>query len=77
MMTALPIIPMAVGANRIIRGVRVEHVCGAPSLSESMDRELTRRIVQTALGALETEVDGPTLFEPAEPAETKEAVHAS
>ena len=77
MMTALPIIPMAVGANRIIRGVRVEHVCGDPSLSETMDRALTHRIVETALGALQTAVDGPTLFEPAEPSEAREAVHAS
>lgn len=77
MMSALPMIPLAVGANRIVRGVRVEHVCGDPALSEEMDRALTRRIVQTALDALQTPVDGPTLFEPSEGVARKEAVHAS
>lgn len=76
MLTALPMIPLAVGANRIIRGIRVEHVCGDPGLSDEMDRELSRRIVHTALRALQTEVRGPTLFEPAETIDKKEAVHA-
>ena len=77
MVSALPMIPLAVGANRIVRGVRVEHVCGDPALSEEMDRALTRRIVQTALDALQTHVDGPTLFEPSEGATRREAVHVS
>ncbi len=70
-------IPHAVGANRIVRGVRVEHVCGDPGLSEETDRELTRRIVLTALKALQTEVSGPTIFEPSEAIPAREAVHAS
>lgn len=76
MMSALPMIPLAVGANRIVRGVRVEHVCGDPGLSEDMDRELSRRIVLTALKALQTEVSEPTLFEPGETIPAREAVHA-
>ena len=51
-MTALPMIPLDVGASRIVRGVRVEHFCGDQRLSEEMDRELGRRIVETAAMAL-------------------------
>ena len=69
-MTAMPAIPLSVGANRVIRGVRVPHVCGDPALSEAKDQELGERIVRTALGALTAPVSSPTLFEPlaAEPA---------
>lgn len=63
-MTAMPAIPLSVGANRVVRGVRVPHVCGDPALSEDKDRELGERIVRTALQALATPVAGPTLFEP-------------
>ncbi len=65
-LTAIPLIPMAVGANRVVRGIRVEHVCGNPNLSEEADRELMMRIVRTGLRALQTAVDGPTLFEPSQ-----------
>jgi glycine reductase len=71
MMTAMPAIPLAVGASRVVRGVRVPHVCGDPALSEDKDREVGVRIVRTALDALTAAVAGPTLFEPfaAEPAQ--------
>jgi betaine reductase len=64
MMTAMPAIPLSVGASRVVRGVRVPHVCGDPALSEDKDHELSVRIVETALRSLTTEVSGPTLFEP-------------
>ena len=63
-MTAMPAIPLSVGANRVIRGVRVPHVCGDPTLSEEKDRDLGVRIVRTALDALTAPVSRPTLFEP-------------
>jgi len=66
-MTAMPAIPLAVGANRVVRGVRVSHVCGDPALSAQKDWELGVRIVETALNSLVTAVSGPTLFEPSEP----------
>jgi hypothetical protein len=47
-----------------VRGARIEHVCGNPGLGPDKDREYGRRIVQTALRALQTPVAGPTLFEP-------------
>jgi len=64
MMSALPSLALNVGAPRVVRGVRIEHVCGDPSLSPEEDQELSEVIVRTALRALQTPVDGPTLFEP-------------
>ena len=63
-MSALPALALNVGANRVVRGVRIEHVCGDPSLAEEADLALGHRIVATALRALQTAVDGPTLFDP-------------
>jgi hypothetical protein len=48
-----------------VKGVRIEHVCGDPSLAEEADRALGHRIVASALRALGSPVDGPTLFDPA------------
>jgi betaine reductase len=73
-MTAMPAIPLSVGANRVVRGVRVPHVCGDPALAEDKDWELGTRIVQTALKALATPVTGPTLFEPMQAALAKEVL---
>ena len=65
MISAIYNFALTTGANRVIRGARIEHVCGDPALSEAADRELRRRIVETALRALRTPVTGPTLFDPA------------
>ena len=56
-------IPLAAEASRIIRGVRVEHVCGDPNLSEENDARLAQRIVGMAMTALQTDVDSPTVFD--------------
>ena len=83
MMSAIPVIPLSVGANRVVRGVRVPHVVGDPSLSVEKDRETAMRIVLTALRAIQTSVTEPTLFEPSETpldpslVQSKEAVRAS
>lgn len=71
-------LPMTTGANRVIKGARIEHVCGDPSLGEQKDFEYGVRIARTALKALETAVDMPTLFNPADmmPA-VRGVVHAS
>ena len=56
--------------------MRIEHVCGDPTLSEAGDHDLNMLIVQTALQALKTDVDGPTIFEPSE-TQILEAAHVS
>ncbi len=65
LISAIPMVPLGAGANRVVKGIRVEHVCGDPRLSDGADRELRRQIVATALRALQTPVEGPTLFDPA------------
>ena len=69
---------MTTGANRVVKGARIEHVCGDPSLGERKDFEYGLRITRAALKALETAVDRPTLFDPADvPSTAPEAAHAS
>lgn len=78
MISAIYELPMTTGANRVIKGARIEHVCGDPSLGEQKDFEYGLRITRTALRALETAVDKPTLFDPADmPPAVREVVHAS
>ncbi|MBI4321402.1 MAG: glycine/betaine/sarcosine/D-proline family reductase selenoprotein B [Chloroflexi bacterium] len=52
------------GANRVIAGTKVPHPCGDPGLPPAADRGLRKKIVETALVALQTDVDGPTIFKP-------------
>lgn len=63
MVSALPSVPLTLGAHRVVRGVRVEHLCGDPGLSPERDRELMLQIARTALRAIQTEVGEPRLFE--------------
>ncbi len=74
--SAVPMIPLSVGAHRVVRGISVEHVCGEPELSVERDHQLMLRITETAMKALETQVDKPTLFEPGQ-SPVEEAGHAS
>ena len=55
---------LATGANRVVRGCRIEHVCGNPDLGPEKDHAYGLRIVRTALRALQTPVSRPTLFDP-------------
>jgi hypothetical protein len=64
MISALPGIALNTGAPRVIHGARIEHVCGNPGLTPEMDQDYGRRIVATALTAVQTPVTGPTLFDP-------------
>jgi len=77
MVSALPSVPLSVGAHRVVRGVKVEHLCGDPGLPPEQDRALMLRIVRTALRAFRTPVEKPTLFEPAETPAEREPVHAA
>lgn len=62
--TAMSMLARQVGANRIVTGVKILHPCGDAGLPEEADRALRREIVKTALKALQTDVDGPTIFVP-------------
>lgn len=60
--TVVPI-SLTVGANRIVPAVAIPHPLGNPSLSMEEEKEIRRGIVDKALKALTTEVDGQTVFD--------------
>jgi betaine reductase len=60
--SALPPLALQAGANRVIQGVKIEHVCGDPALPPEADRALRRDLVERALQALQTPVARPTVF---------------
>jgi glycine reductase len=62
MCTIVPI-SLTVGANRIVPTVAIPHPLGNPELPAEEEKALRRRLVNKALRALSTEVDGQTVFE--------------
>ena len=56
-------ISMTVGANRIVPAVAIPHPLGNPALDKGEEKKLRRGIVEKALEALTTEVDGQKVFE--------------
>jgi len=62
MCTVVPI-SLTVGANRIVPTVAIPHPLGNPSLSAIDEKHLRRKLVEKALKALQTPVDGQKVFE--------------
>ena len=62
--TAIPTLSKQLGANRIVAGTKIPHPCGDPNLPRENDLALRRKILETALEAIQTQVDGPTIFTP-------------
>ncbi len=56
-------ISLTVGANRIVPAIAIPHPLGDPSLTLEEEKNIRRRILNTALKALSTEVDDQTIFE--------------
>ena len=56
-------ISMTVGANRIVPAIAIPHPLGNPALDKDEEKSLRRKIVEKALVALETEVEGQTIFD--------------
>ena len=56
-------ISLTVGANRIVPAIAIPHPLGNPSLSHEEEFDLRYSIVDKALKALQTEVDGQTVFD--------------
>jgi hypothetical protein len=77
MISAIYDLALTTGANRVVRGCRIEHVCGNPALGPEKDHAYGLQIVRTALRALQTAVERPTLFDPLAAAEREEGSHAS
>ncbi len=64
MITAMTMLAKQTGANRIVAGTKIPHPCGDPSLPVEVDETVRRKILECALGVLQTDVDGPTVFTP-------------
>ena len=77
MISAIYDLALNTGANRVIRGARIEHVCGDPDLGSEKDAAYGMMIVGTALRALESDVPGPTLFDPVQTSSVLGVSHAS
>jgi len=77
MISAIYNLALTTGANRVVRGARIEHVCGDPHLGPEKDYAFGMRIVRTALEAMSTSVTGPTLFDPLEQTPELEMSHAT
>ena len=60
--TVVPI-SLTVGANRIVPAIAIPHPLGNPALPIEEEKALRRKLVARALKALETPVDGQTVFE--------------
>ncbi len=56
-------ISMTVGANRIVPAIAIPHPLGNPALDRYEEKKLRRKLVEKALKALTTEVDGQTVFD--------------
>ena len=56
-------ISMTVGANRIVPAIAIPHPLGNPALTLEEEKAIRRRILDSALEALTTEVEDQTIFE--------------
>jgi betaine reductase len=62
MCTIVPI-SLTVGANRIVPTVAIPYPLGNPALSAADEKALRRKLLTQALEALQTEVEGQTVFD--------------
>ncbi len=62
MCTVVPI-SLTIGANRIVPAVGIPYPLGNPTLGERESYKLRVKLVKRALKALQTPVDGQTVFE--------------
>ncbi|MBI4320495.1 MAG: hypothetical protein HY675_18555 [Chloroflexi bacterium] len=63
LITALLSVASRAGTNRVVRGCRFQHPLGDPSRTAEGESKWRLRVVRTAVQALATRVDGPTIFE--------------
>jgi len=58
------IVPISktVGANRIIPAVAIPHPLGDPTKSQEQEKALRRTLVEKALEAMRTKLEGQTVF---------------
>jgi glycine reductase complex component B subunit gamma len=69
--SALPDVPVSMGVNRVVPGVAITHLLGDPRVPLEGERRVRRAILGTALRALATDVQGPTVFDTADVVEVR------
>jgi glycine reductase len=59
------IVPISktVGANRIVPAVAIPHPLGDPKRTREEEKALRRKLVEKALNALQTQIEGQKVFE--------------
>ena len=62
LVSALCPLVKSIGANRIVEGRAVTNMFGDPALPPDDELNYRRKVVATALEALQTEVSQPTVF---------------
>ena len=62
MCTVVPI-SLTVGANRIVPTIAIPHHLGNPAMTPEEEKEVRRKLLNKALHALSTPVEGQTVFE--------------
>ena len=55
-------ISQTVGANRIVPAVAIPHPLGNPRLPLQEEKEVRRNLLRKALAALQTPIEGQTVF---------------
>jgi glycine reductase len=63
MISALGPVASELGANRVVRGVKIPHPCGDPSLDAAGDHDLRVRLVRGSLKALSTTIEQAAIFD--------------
>lgn len=56
-------ISLTVGGNRIVPTIAIPHPFGDPDLSAAEEKALRRQLVEKALKALQTPIEGQTVFD--------------
>jgi glycine reductase len=63
MISALGPVASELGANRVVRGVKIPHPCGDPSLDVAGDHDLRVGLVRGSLKAISTTLDQAAIFD--------------
>jgi glycine reductase len=63
MISALGPVAADLGANRVVRGIKIPHPCGDPSLDLAGDHDLRLRLVRGSLKAVSTALDQAAIFD--------------
>ena len=63
MISALGPVAADLGANRVVRGIKIPHPCGDPSLDLAGDHDLRLRLVRGSLKAISTSLDQAAIFD--------------